>query len=150
MKTFMIVIIVLVAAWFAIMFGIKLIARLMRKGAVKDTQKALAGETIHLITDNASYLGADFPGPNLPPRTSGVLAVTDTKLFFLPWFPRKAITLPRETIAQVNLKDSFREMAYSIPLLSIEVKRGGDAQGTMTWLVHDAGEWEAALKDIIK
>lgn len=150
MKTFMIVIIVLVAAWFAIMFGIKLIARLMRKGAVKDTQKALAGETIHLITDNASYLGADFPGPNLPPRTSGVLAVTDTKLFFLPWFPRKAITLPRETIAQVNLKDSFREMAYSIPLLSIEVKGGGGAQGTMTWLVHDAGEWEAALKDIIK
>jgi hypothetical protein len=149
MKTFMIVIIALAAAWFAIIFGIKLMARFMRKGAVKDTERALAGETVHLITDNASYLGADFPGPNLPPRTSGVLAVTDTKLFFLPWFPRKAITLPRETITRVNLKDSFREMAYSIPLLSIEVKGGGDAQGTMTWLVHDVGEWERKIKQVI-
>lgn len=149
MNTFIIVIAVIAAAWFAIMFGLKFMARLMRKGAVKDTEKTLAGETVHLITDNASYLGADFPGPNLPPRTSGVLAVTDTKLFFLPWFPRKAITLPKETIAQVNLKGSFREKTYSIPLLSIEVKGGGDAQGTMTWLVHNAGEWETKIRSII-
>ena len=150
MKTFLIVIIVIVAAWLLLVLGLKLMARLMRRSAVKDAEKALAGETVLISTDNASYLGADFPGPNLPPRTSGYLAITQTKLFFLPWFPRKAITLPKDTIVQVSLKASFREMTYNIPFLSVEVRGGGDTQGTMAWLVHDAGEWEAALKDIIK
>lgn len=146
----MIVIFIIVAAWFTLMFVLKFIVRLIRKGAVTDTEKALAGETVHLITDNASYLGAEFPGPNLPPRTNGVLAITDTKLLFLPLFPRKAITLPKETITNVKLKDSFREMAYSIPLLTIQVKGGGDAQGTMAWLVQDAEGWEKEIKSVIR
>ena len=149
MKTFRIVIIVIVAAWLLLVLGLKLMARLMRRSAVKDAEKALAGETVLISTDNASYLGADFPGPNLPPRTSGYLAITQTKLFFLPWFPRKAITLPKDTIAQVRLKASFREMTYNIPFLSVEVRGGGDAHGTMAWLVHDAGEWERTIKSII-
>ena len=149
MKTFLIVIIVIVAAWLLLMVGLKLMARLMRRGAVKDAEKALAGETVLISTDNASYLGADFPGPNLPPRTSGYLAITQTKLFFLPWFPRKAITLPKDTIVQVSLKASFREMTYNIPFLSVEVRGGGDAHGNMSWLVHDAGEWERKIKSII-
>ncbi|MDF1536353.1 MAG: hypothetical protein P1S46_07610 [bacterium] len=150
MKTFIIVIIVIVAAWLALMLGLKLAARVLRKGAVKAAGAALAGETVRMTTDNASYLGADFPGPNLPPRTSGVLAVTDTKLFFLPWFPRKAITLPRATIAEVSLKGSFRDMSYSIPLLTIKVRGVGDPHGTMTWLVHDPAQWEREIRSILK
>ena len=125
MNTFIIVIVVIAAAWITIMLSLKLMARILKKGAVKAAEVTLAGETVRMTTDNASYLGADFPGPNLPPKTSGVLAVTDTKVFFLPWFPRKAITLPRDTIANVSLKGSFREMSYSIPLLTIKIKGMG-------------------------
>jgi hypothetical protein len=150
MNTFIVVIAVIAAAWIAIMLGLKLMAKVLKKGAVKAAEATLAGETVRMTTDNASYLGADFPGPNLPPRTSGVLAVTDTKVFFLPWFPRKAITLPRDTIAGVILKGSFREMTYSYPLLTIKIKGMGKPHGTITWLVHDPTMWEREIKSILK
>ena len=149
MNTFIVVIAVIAAAWIAIMLGLKLMAKVLKKGAVKAVEATLAGETVRMTTDNASYLGFDFPGANLPPRTSGVLAVTDTKVFFLPWFPRKAITLPRDTIANVSLKGSFREMTHSIPLLTIKVKGMGNPHGTITWLVHDPTQWEREIKSIL-
>ena len=131
------------------MLGLKGMAALLRKSAVKATKTALAGENILMMTDNVSFLGADFPGPNLPLRTSGVLAVTDSRIIFLPWFPRRAITLPRDTIAEVNLQDHYGEMAYNIPVLSVKVRGVGDPHGNMVWLTHEPEEWEREIKKMI-
>ncbi len=149
MKTLLIIIAVAAGSWIILILGLKGMAALMRKSAVKATVKALADENILKITDNVSFLGADFPGPNLPPRTSGVLAVTTTRLFFLPWFPRRTIILPRDTIAGVSLRDHYAEKAYNIPILSLQVKGVGDPLGNMAWLTHEPEEWERVIKKVI-
>lgn len=150
MKTLIIIMAIAAGGWVLLIFGLKGIAALLRKGTVKATRAALAGENIMMLNDNVSFLGADFPGPNLPPRTSGVLALTDTRFFFLPWFPRRSITLPRDTIAGVCLKDHFGEMAYNIPVLTLKVKGVGDPHGSIAWLTHEPGEWEREITSILK
>jgi hypothetical protein len=150
MNTFLIIAVVAVGGWVLFIFCLKGMAALLRKSATKATKKALAGENIRKMTDNVSFLGADFPGPNLPPRTSGVLAVTGTRLFFLPWFPRRAITLPSDTIADVSLRDHYGEMAYNIPVLLLKVKGVGDPHGSMAWLIHEPKEWEKEIKSILR
>jgi len=149
MSTFLIIAAALVAGWVLLIFGLRGLAAVMRSGTVKAVRAALAGEDILRITDNVSYLGADFPGPNLPPRTSGVLAVTGTRLLFLPWFPRRAITLPASTIASVSLRDHYGDRAYNIPVLEVKVKGVGDPHGSMAWLAHDPEEWEKEIRKII-
>ena len=150
MNTFLIIIAVAAGGWVLLIFGLKGMAALMRKGTVKATMKALAGENILKMTDNVSFLGANFPGPNLPPRTSGVLAITDTRLIFLPWFPRRTITLPRESIAGVTLRDYYGEMAYNIPVLLLKIKGMGDPHGHMVWLTHEPEEWKKKIASILK
>ncbi len=125
-------------------------AALLRKSATKAAMKALAYEKVIRMTDNVSFLGADFPGPNLPPRTTGVLAITESRLFFLPWFPRRAITLPRETIAGVSLRDHYGELAYNIPVLLVKIKGVGDPHGSIAWLTHEPKEWEREIKSILR
>ena len=147
--TFLIIAAVLAAGWVLVIFVLKGMAALLRKRAVKSAKAALAGEEILRMTDNASFLGADFPGPNFPPRTSGTLAVTSTRLFFLAWFPQHAITLPRDTIKGVTLEDQFGERAYNIPALVLKIKGVGDPHGKMAWLTHDAEEWRDKIKSII-
>ncbi|UCG39581.1 MAG: hypothetical protein JSV00_04995 [bacterium] len=149
MSTGFIVAIVVVGGWITLMVGIKGLVILLRRGTIKAARKALHSERIVRITDNASYMGADFPGPNLPPRTSGVLALTDSKLFFLPWFPRKAITLPRGTIASVSTRDSFGDMSYAIPALTFRIRGGSETLGEMAWLVHQPHEWEREIKAML-
>ena len=150
MNTLLIIIAALAAGWVLFIFGLKGLAALLRKSATKATMKALAGENIIRMTDNVSFLGADFPGPNLPPRTSGVLAITGSRLFFLPWFPRRAITLPRDTIAGVSLRDHYGELAYNIPVLLVKIKGVGDPHGNMAWLTHEPKEWESEIRSILR
>ncbi len=145
MNTFLIIIAVAAGGWVLLIFALKGMAALLRKSAVKATRNALAGENILKMTANVSFLGADFSGPNLPPRTSGVLAVSDSRVIFLPWFPRRAITLPRDTIVEVSLKDRYGDMAYNIPVLSLKIK----GVGNMVWLTHEPVEWERVIKKVI-
>jgi hypothetical protein len=149
MNTFFIIIAVAAGGWVLLMLGLKGMAALLRRSTVKATKNALAGENILKMTDNVSFLGADFSGPNLPPRTSGVLAVTDSRIIFLPWFPRRAIKLPRDTIAEVNLQDHYDEMAYNIPVLLLKIRGVGDPHGSMAWLTHEPEEWERVIKSIL-
>ena len=145
-----IVVSIIIVVWISIMLGLKGLAILLRRQTVKAAQAALHAETILRITDNASYLGARFPGPNLPPRTSGVLALTESRLFFLPWFPRKTIILPKNTISTVRTQTAFGNRAYNIPALVMKVKGVGDPDGEIAWLVHEPGEWKEEIDHIIR
>ena len=136
--------------WIAVMLALKGMAFLLRKQTGKATLAALHAEKILKLTDKASYLGAHFPGPNLPPRTSGVLALTETRLFFLPWFPRRAITLPRNFISFVKASPNFGEKFFNIPALILTVRGVGDPDGEMGWLVHDPEGWEREIKEVIR
>lgn len=149
MQKILIILIVLFGGWLLVMLGLKGMAFLLRRGTLRDAEKALAGEKIHKITNNASYLGADFPGPNLPPRTSGVLAITDRQIYFLPWFPRKSISLPLQWVKGTRLQSSYGEVATSIPSLVIRVRDLKDPEGTIAWLVHEPREWEDIIKSQI-
>ncbi len=148
-KTLLIIAGIAAGGWVLLMLGLKGMAALLRKSAVRATKAALHGMDILMMTDNASFLGADFPGPNLPPGTSGVLAITGDRLFFLPWFPRRAITLPGDSVAGVSLKDHFGKKAYNIPALQVKVKGVGDPHGKMAWLTHDGDAWEREIRKLI-
>ena len=132
------------------MLGLKGMAAFWKWGALRDANKFLADEKILKITNNASYLGADFPGPNLPPRTSGVLAITDRQIYFLPWFPRKRIALPFKWVKGVKLQLSYGEVATAIPGLVIRVRDLKDPEGTIAWLVHEPHEWEQIINAVLK
>jgi hypothetical protein len=150
MNTVLIILVIAAVGWLVLIVGLKGFASFLRKGALKTVEDVLAGEKIHLIVDNASYLGADFPGPNLPPRTSGVLAITDRQIYFLPWFPRKKISLPWQWIKGAKLESSYGSVATSVPCLVIRVRDLKDPEGTIAWLVHEPREWQNIINSQIK
>lgn len=149
MNTILLIAIIAACTWIALMAGLKSFAVLLRRQTEKAALNAIHPEKVLRNTDNASYLGAGFPGPNLPPRTSGVLILTANRLFFLPWFPRKSITLPRNTIRTVRCSPSFNGLTYSIEVLVLSVKGVGDPNGEMAWLVHDPEGWKREIKSIL-
>jgi hypothetical protein len=142
-------IIAAIVVWVVLIAALKGMALLLRKQTTRAALAALQNEAILKQTDNASYLGAHFPGPNLPPRTSGFLALTESRLFFLPWFPRRSITLPRPSISSVESVPSFGNNSFNIPVLVITVRGVGDPDGEMGWLVHDAEGWEREIKKVV-
>jgi hypothetical protein len=148
MQTALYVIAIAVAVWIILMLLLKGGARLMRRSTLKAMNSMLAYENILLITDNAGYMGADFPGPNLPPRTNGVLALTSGKLIFLPLFPRKAITLPAQWIKGVGARQTFNDISYNIPFLVVDVRDLGDPDGQIAWIVNDPEEWVRKIKEV--
>ena len=150
MSTAFTIIIIIPGVWITVMLSLKGMAFLLRRQTEKAAQTVLHAEAILRITDNASYLGADFSGPNLPPRTSGVLALTAERLYFLPWFPRKSISLPRGTVSEVLTRPSFKNLGYNIPALVLRVKGVGDPEGEMGWLVHDPEGWERDIKEMLE
>ena len=150
MSTAFTIVIIIPGVWITVMLSLKGMAFLLRRQTEKAAQTVLHAEAILRITDNASYLGADFSGPNLPPRTSGVLALTAERLYFLPWFPRKSISLPRGTVSEVLTRPSFKNLGYNIPALVLRVKGVGDPEGEMGWLVHDPEGWERDIKEMLE
>jgi hypothetical protein len=149
MKTIIFVAIVTLGIWIALMISLRCFAGLLRRQTVKAARNAIHPEKILKIVENSGYLGARFPGPNLPPRTSGVLVLSESRLFFLPLFPRKAITIPRRSIRSVKTSFSFDGKTHRIPALVVVVKDVGDPDGEMAWLVHDPEEWERVIKEIL-
>ena len=149
MDTVLLVVAIIIGAWILMMAGLRGFASLLRRQTSRAAHNAVYPEKILLTTDNASYLGAGFPGPNLPPRTSGCLTITENRLFFLPWFPRKSITLPRHTIHSVRTGSSFDGATYSIPVLVLSIKGVGDPAGDMAWLVHHPEDWEKEIRSIL-
>jgi hypothetical protein len=148
-KTLFLFVIVILGVWIVLMLGLKSFAALLRRQTEKSARNAIHPEKILKVADNVSYLGAQFPGPNLPPRTSGVLALTESRLFFLPWYPRKAITLPRHTISSVKTSSSFDGRAYNISALVFTVKGVGDPEKSkMAWLVHDPEGWKREIGEV--
>jgi len=144
------IVITVAGIWIAVMMALKGVVFLLRKQTGKAARTALHTEVIRKFTDNSNYLGAHFPGPNLPPRTSGVLVLTETRLFFLPWFPRRAITLPRDFILSVKASLLFGDKSYNIPALILTVRGVGDPDGEMAWLVHDPEGWEREINQLIR
>lgn len=149
MKTALIAIAAVIGIWFLFILGLKALAAGLRRSTARAARSVLEGEEILRITDNASYLGADFPGPNLPPRTSGVLALTQGRVLFLPWFPRRAVTLPVGTISRVALAQNFGDRSYNIPILILRIKGVRNPDGTMAWLLHDPEEWEREIGETV-
>ena len=149
MDTVLLVLVIIIGAWILLMASLKGFASLLRRQTEKAAHNAVYPETIRLSADNASYLGAGFPGPNLPPRTSGCLLLTENRLFFLPWFPRKSITLPKDTIRSVRTDSSFEGMSYAIQVLVLSIVGVADPHGDMAWLVHDPEGWEREIKAIL-
>ncbi len=150
MNTILIILVIAAGGWLLLMLTLKGFAYYLRKNTLKDVKKVLGEEKILYIADNTSYLGADFPGPNLPPRTSGVLAVTDRQIYFLPWFPRKKISLPWQWVKGVKLEPSYGPVATSVPCLVIRVRDLKDPEGTIAWLVHEPREWLNIINSQIK
>ena len=135
--------------WIGIMLLLKGYAAYLRRSTLKAARQALAQEKILRITDNASFLGADFPGPNLPPRTSGVLAVTDRSVYFLPWFPRKSVTIPHAWVRSVRTEKSFGSLSFAIPVLVIGVRDVKDPEGLVGWLVKEPWEWREEIGKLV-
>ena len=142
--------IIIIGGWLVLMLFLKGLAWMWKRGARTAANKALASEKILRITSDASFLGVDFPGPNLPPRTSGVLAVTDERLYFMPWFPRKSLSFPIHYIKEVQLKASYGNFSTKVPFLVFIIKDLKDPYGTIAWMVHDPREWVDAINNLIR
>ncbi len=142
--------IVIIGGWLVLMLFLKGLAWMWKRGARTAANKALASEKILRITSDASFLGADFPGPNLPARTSGVLAVTDERLYFMPWFPRKSLSLPHDWIKEVQLKATYGNFSTTVPCMVFTGGSPGSPSGTIAWMVHDPREWVDAINNLIR
>lgn len=114
------------------------------RAAVEEADRLLEGERIVLREAGAPLFGIRSLGP-AQIRGNGVLTLTDRRLHFLMWLPRRELSIPRERIVNVEIPKSFMGKSIFRDLLQVNfINEDGEADAA-AWAARDPLEWQAFL-----
>lgn len=99
------------------------------------------GEKVGLKDTSANFFGLKSLGGGQI-RGNGILVLTDKNVRFFRYFPKKEITIPIQSIKNIDSTNAYLGKSVFAPLLKIEYE--GDE--TAFW-VEDLQEWTDALKE---
>jgi hypothetical protein len=136
------IVVVLIIAAFAIMIP------WMRKRFAErlaEADAALEGEDVLMKSMQASCFGVTSEGKNQV-RGDGILALTDERLAFFMFSPKKTISIPREKITGVGTPASFLGKTLISPLLEVRFKNEADEDDSTGFWMRDVLDWKSVLE----
>ena len=107
--------------------------------------RARLGETeIVAIDESANCFGVESAGV-WQVRGNGCLGATNDEVLFIMWFPRKELSIPRESITVVERARSHLGKSIGRELLRVRFTNDNGQPDSAAWYVRDLPVWEAAL-----
>lgn len=140
-----IVLISLVGA-FALLAIIQLVLSGLARGGVAEADEALSGESIILRDPAANFFGIRSKGM-AQVRGNGVLTLTDRRLHFLLWTPKREISIDLPSIRGTDTPRSFLGKTKVAPLLQVNFTNERGEEDAAAWLVGDLGAWKREITD---
>lgn len=120
----------------------------LRSAALQAADEALAGERIVMREDSANLFGVRSRGMGQV-RGNGVLTLTDRRLHFAMWLPRREVSIERARITGTETPRSFLGRSRLTPVLQVDFTNELGEQDAAAWLVRDLPEWTEALSERI-
>lgn len=136
------IVVVLIIAAFAIMIP------WMRKRFAErlaEADAALEGENVLMKSMQASCFGVTSEARN-EVRGDGILALTDERLAFFMFSPKKTISIPREKITGVGTPASFLGKTLISPLLEVRFENEAGEDDSAGFWMKEVLTWKSALE----
>lgn len=112
---------------------------------LREADGILLGERIVLRDGSANLFGVRSRGMGQV-RGNGVLSLTDRRLHFLMWLPRRELSIPIRAISAVDTPQSFLGKTMFRPLLQIDFENEAGELDAAAWLVRDLHAWRNAIE----
>jgi len=103
-----------------------------------------------LITDEMSNFFGQESFSVWKVRGNGVLLLTDEKLFFEMWKPKKEVQIPIKSITKISNPKSHMHKTALQPLLKVWFKNESGEEDSAAWWVHELDKWNNVLNRLIK
>jgi len=113
--------------------------------ALQEADGILLGERIVLRNGSANLFGVHSRGMGQV-RGNGVLSLTDSRLHFLMWLPRRELSIPIRAIEGIETPESFLGKTMFRPLLQVNFENEAGEPDAAAWLVRDLRAWRDAIE----
>ncbi len=144
--TWLWVVLIAVAGATALIAILRVVLRRLARSRIADADEMLAGERIILRESSANCFGLRSEGMGQV-RGNGVLTLTDRRLHFLMWLPKRAVSIDLPNIRGIETPKSFLGKTKLRPLLQVSFATERGEQNAAAWVVSDLDEWTVALRD---
>ncbi|MFP4321758.1 MAG: hypothetical protein ACLFTK_04825 [Anaerolineales bacterium] len=142
---------VLTTVFLFALFGVIGFGALLYAGLTRLSAQATA-QALHTVRHEAlleTRYGANFFGQQsvgvVAIRGNGTLLLTNERLYFLMWFPRKEISISLAQITGVEAPRSFLGKSKALPLLQVNFLNEAGEADAAAWLIKDRETFQAAL-----
>ena len=141
----MTLILVLVVAIGVPLFLLLLWARRARRRAIDEANAELAGRRV-LLHSSACSFGQQSRG-RAQIRGNGILACTDTELWFRMFAPARTTSIPLDTIFEITTTRSHLGKGCIRPMLLVRF-RTTDGDDAVAWALPDLDRWLDTLQRV--
>jgi hypothetical protein len=132
---------------FALTIGVVILRVWLRRlhdAAIRDADEALAAEAQILREPAANLFGVRSGGMGQV-RGNGVLTLTNRRLHFMMWLPRREVSIDLLNITGIETPKSFLGKSKLRPLLQVNFTDERGDEDAAAWLVADLEEWTETL-----
>ncbi len=117
---------------------------LLKRRALEDLRRRLAGRTIVRIDRRANFFGVESKG-QAQLRGNGVLVLTSGQLVFEMLLPRREMVMDLSRVRRLASVRSHLHKSVMRPLLRVEFDDGAGGTDAVAWYVRDVDEWITAI-----
>lgn len=129
----------------ALVLAVRAVAR--RREAEAD--EALMGERILLRDPSANLMGVESAGMGQV-RGSGVLSLTEHRLHFLMWLPRREVVIPLSRVTGIETPERFMGKTKGTPLLQVSFTGQDGREDAAAWAVRKLPAWRDRLEELLE
>ncbi len=125
---------------------LRLVLHRLAHNRIANADELLAGERVLLREPAANLFGVRSQGMGQV-RGNGVLTLTDRRLHFLMWLPRREVSIDLLSIRGLETPKSFLGKSKLSPLLQVNFTSERGEKDAAAWLVDDLDGWTEALRE---
>ena len=140
-----IVIAAIVAAGVFLLVVVLATVRGLGARALAAADEILRGERLVLRDGSVNFFGVRSRGMGQV-RGNGVLSLTDGRLHFLMWLPRRELSIPVRAISATETPESFLGKSVFRALLEVDFENEAGEPDAAAWLVGDLPAWRDAVE----
>ncbi len=134
-----------------VIFAVIGLGALLYAGLTRFSAQA-AGQALYTVRHEAlldTRQGANFFGQHSVGMTgirgNGILLLTDQRLYFLMWLPRKEVSIPLQNITNVEATRTFLGKTKGYKLLKVTFLNEAGEEDAAAWAIKDLDDFQAAL-----
>jgi len=124
-----------------------MLKRLFKK-RINEIHEKLEKENILIFDDMVNFFGLESLGI-WKARGNGVLILTEEKLLFGMWKPKKDLSIPLKSITKITNPKSHLHKSVFRPLLKVIFNNEKGDKDSAAWHVQDLVKWNEILNGLI-